>query len=442
MQTSIEQQTYLNTNKSQMQKLNNALAFLLAFCCLTPSFSLKTSITMAIIVMWFASIIIGKYMINALNSTRVYMYLGLLGFLLITIIIIVIRPDMNSGGLYTGLLTSVICLETLRNNLINRDVSALKNVALFSIVIYVLVLARALIIGGTNTDVYRLNKSSGVMNETIGNFGIYYSAVFTFPIGMFFLINKKSKKKILSLALMGVSFVLLIFAQYTISFIVEISILLIWLILAKTKDDKRLRILLLILIAVFIIVLVMFAEELLAQPLTSLVETLPKNSPIRQRLADVIRTLRGDITEGNLAVDRLTRYRDSMVNFLKNPLLGSNVLIALGGDASYLVGKPGHNSLIEIFSQYGLIFALPYYIAMFSLLNRMLKVWKKVYRKFYVLMVSIVTGYFLLALLNPIFNLFAMTWLIFNAIILLPLVFCDKQMSQKVYDELRSIGKL
>ena len=215
--------------KSSLQSLNNIAAFVLGFCCLTPTFEFKTYLVFVAIAVWGGSAGLGLYVTTILNCKQAYTYLGMIGWILITVAMMVFCPDMNSGGLYTGLLTSVICIETMKNNLINKDYAAIKWIAFFSFVLYIIVIGRALSLGGTDSDVYRLNKASGVMNEAIGNFGIYYSVVFTVPLGLFFAFKKNIKFRLVAVALLVLSLLLLFFAQYTIAFIVEISLLLIWL---------------------------------------------------------------------------------------------------------------------------------------------------------------------------------------------------------------------
>ncbi|MBE5733690.1 MAG: hypothetical protein E7347_01410 [Clostridiales bacterium] len=413
------------TNKKTNQQLiNNISAFILAFCCMVPSFSGKTIIVLFAMFLWGASAMLGKYSRYVFNSNENYIYLGMFGWGLMTIAIILIRPQLNAGGLYTGLLTSVICIETFRNNLINRDFSIIKALAFFTVVLYVIVLVRALLIGGFNSDVYRLNKTSGLMNESIGNFGIYYLIVFTIPVGLFFSFKKNCKYRLLALALTLVSILLLFAAQYAIAFITEISLLLIWFVITKTKENKSLRLISLVFITLLIVLLVLFVDELLVSPLTSIANSLPSSSPMKERLMDVVKTLQGDVGDNNLAVDRLTRYKDSLVSFFKNPLFGSNFENLFS--VVETEGKAGHNSVLEMLNQYGLVFGLPYFMLLISAFKKALNIWKNLNHSFYALLIAIIFAYFLLGLLNPIFNLFAMTWFLFNAIFVMPLVFDKK----------------
>ncbi len=412
--------------KSSLQILNNMAAFVLAFCCLTPTFVFKTYLVLIAMAVWGGSAIIGLYGPAVLKSKHVYMYLGIIGWIAITAAIIVFRPELNSGGLYTGLLTSAVCIETLRNNLINKDFYAIKWLAFFSLVLYVIVIGRALLLGGTDSNIYRLNKASGVMNETIGNFGIYYLVVFTVPFGLFFTFKKNTKYRWLAIVLTVLSALLFLFAQYTIAFIVEIALLLVWLVVAKTKNNKTMMLIWLTTIGLLIVALILFSDILLVKPLMALANSISKDSPMHERLMDIVKTLQGDISEDNLAVDRLSRYGDSLINFFKHPILGGNIYQLLGLTVGNTASKAGHNSVIELFNQYGLLFGIPYYLLMITQFKNLLTVWKKVDYGFYSLLTAVVVAYFILGLLNPIFNLFAMTWLLFNVLLVAPLIFSKR----------------
>lgn len=421
--------------KSSLQILNNMAAFVLAFCCLTPTFVFKTYLVLIAIAVWGWSAVFGLYGTAVLNSKRTYMYFGMIGWLLITAAMMIFRPEMNAGGLYTGLLTSVICIETLRNNLISKDFSVIKRLAFFSLILYVLILGRALFLGGTDSNVYRLNKASGVMNESIGNFGLYYLVVFTLPLGLFFAFKKKIKHRWLVIALAVVSLLLLLFAQYTIAFIVEIALLLIWLVIKQTKGNRSMMLMWLILIGIFIMTLVLFSDIILIKPLEALANSISQDSPMRERLMDVVKTLQGDVSEDNLAVDRLSRYGDSWKSFFQHPILGGNIYQLLGLTNGDVAGKAGHNSVIELFNQYGLLFGVPYYLLMITQFKRLLTVWKKVDYGFYSLLTAVVVAYFILGLLNPIFNLFAMTWLLFNVLLVAPLIFSKRNVFEAFCEE-------
>jgi hypothetical protein len=363
------------------------------------------------------------------------MYLGMVGWFGITIALMIFDPEANRGGLYTGLLTSVICIETLRNNLINKDFSAIKALAFFSIVLYIIVLGRALLIGWTNSSVYRLNKDSGVINEAVGNFGLYYLAVFTLPVGLFFSCKKRMKHRWLSFLLICVSLLLLLFAQYTIAFIVETILLLIWLVIIKTRNDTFIRTMWLTLISLFIVLLILFSDVLLVKPLMSLADSISQDSPMRERLMDIAKAIQGDTSADNLAVDRFSRYADSLKSFFKHPILGENIHRILGLSTKDVASKAGHNSVLELLNQYGLLFGVPYYLLMITLFKEILPLWKKVDYGFYALLQAIIIAYFVLGLLNPIFNLFAMTWLLFNAILVSPLLFSKKEVYELLYRE-------
>ena len=438
MEKSYSPKKLYDQQKTDWQVINNIAALILGACCLLPSFGGKTYVVFLAIAVWMATAFLGKYGSFVLTSSNAFMCIGMLGWMAITALIIVFKPELNEGGLYTGLLTGVICIETFRNNVINRDFSAIKLFAICSCILYIVVMARALIIGGTNSGVYRLNVNSGHVNEEIGNFGLYYSIIFTIPIALFFLFDKGSKDKWIAIALLIVSVLLLLFAQYTIAFIIEIATFLIWLAVAQgnKSGDKNAPIIWIAIIVIACLVLAIFAEDLLAKPLLNLANSLSKDSPIRERLQDIVLLIRGEVSDGNLATDRLERYRDSILGFFSHPILGTNLYSILGIDIGMEGMKAGHNSLFEIFKQYGLVFGIPYLMLLFSVFGKVLSVWKKIKPAFYNVLLAVIVAYFMLSCVNPIFNLFSMTWLFFNFIVVAPLAFNEKGLFEKFCMEL------
>lgn len=424
--------------KTDWQSINNIAAFVLGACCLWPSFGGKTLVVFVAIAVWIATAFLGKYGTFVLSSNNGFMYFGMLGWMLITALMIIVNPEFNAGGLYTGLMTGVICIETIRNNLINHDFSAIKTFAFCSCILYVIVIARALLIGGSDSNVYRLNITSGFINETIGNFGLYYSVVFTIPIALFILFDKGCKNKWLAFALLGVSVVLLLFAQYTIALIIEIATFFVWLSVAQgtKRENQKSSIIWIVIIVIVCIVVAVFAEDLLAKPLLKVANSLQEDSPIKQRLQDLVLLIRGESSDGNLAADRLERYRDSIMGFFSHPIFGGNIYSILGIELGGEITKAGHNSIFEMFRLYGLIFAIPYFMLIFSILKKILAVWKKIKIEFYSILLAVVVAYFMLSCLNPIFNLFSMSWLFFNFILVAPLAFNEKGLYEKFCMEL------
>ena len=79
---------------------------------------------------------------------------------------------------------------------------------------------------------------------------------------------------------------------------------------------------------------------------------------------------------------------------------------------------------------------------MITQFKNLLTVWKEVNYGFYSLLTAIVVAYFILGLLNPIFNLFAMTWLLFNVLLVAPLIFSKRDEFEAVCSKFVLVNKL
>lgn len=407
---------------------------LIALCTIGPSFRGKKILYALGILLWLALAAEGTFLQHILKGNGAKWILGMVPWVIMTVLVIVILPGLNSSSMYTSLLFSFISLIIVYKYIVDNDTGTLQFIARISLILYLVFLARAMIIAGNDSSIYRLNKASGIDNEKVGTFGIYYVAPLIMPIGFFYTVNYKGYRRIIGLIMCAITALLMVWAQYSIAFMLEFLIIAMY--LCAGKSGRLRKISLLILLVLFFLFILNF-DALVIKPLTTLMEDIPRTSPVKERLGDVIELFKGETKGDNMAVGRIERYLDSIRSFVKHPITGSLLLILFGFDVSG--GKAGHNSMFELLNQYG-IMAIPLYCFVYVFFKSAVRAWREIGHP-YVRTIKIVgIAAVVLSCLNPIANLFGLVWMMFAFVPFAPLLFCTDEERTRFGEALKHQG--
>ena len=380
-----------------------------AACCIAvwyvyPKFSANTLAGMALFVFWAMSL---SFRPNGFLSgrERLLRYLALLVWLAFVGVMIAVNTDDRFTGECKGIFLSIICLEVYRYYFDRKDFDALKTLCVVTLMIYMFTIARSLIIGGEDYGIYRQLTNF----EDVGSFATYYTAVFTVPTGLYLLAGRGFPvlARAAGLALVYLSVMITLRAQFTIALILLIALtFVIWPFVSMRRIG---RVLVLITIGAAVLICFTVGRELVSGLLIDFGAGFGKKSAFAMRITEIGYFIKGGHPEEAYdLLSRLNLYWASVVNFIKNPLLGGRFAIALG----YIDSTSDHNSLMYTFEAYGLIPAICFFVYCKYALANIFNYWKRRGGSFYKLVVSAAAAYIMLSCLNPTFQLFPLTWVI------------------------------
>lgn len=244
-----------------------------------------------------------------------------------------------------------------------NDNKILKNIAIITSILLIIVCVRTITLLYTHKNISRL-LATGIEIKSINTFGV---GGYAFIYGLSFVVvalvgilvkdkrYKNMSKENICLICMILLFIFTIYkAQYLISYIIlAIGMLIIFFNVNSLKK---------IAISILILIISLF---ILAYPMSKLLIKISnnmKNESIKMRIIEIAMVLSGEDVQETVDLNaRLKHYRESIDTFTKHPFFG-NLFNQDGGKIG------GHSFIFDQFAEYGVIGSIPIIIMLISVI--------------------------------------------------------------------------
>lgn len=248
------------------------------------------------------------------------------------------------------------------------------------------------------------------------NFGTYYAAVFVLGAGVWLLFSGRGWMRLMGAAAAGICALLLLRAQFTISILLALLLLLL---MGLYFLLRRPALFWLLAVSLFLCALLLMPElgTLLIRVSAGIDSPL-----VAERVLDLGLYLRGS-GESVHAATRMGLYEGDLQTFLRYPLTGS-ILAKLAG-LSHQTILGGHNSLLRLLAEYGVLFSTGFLVFAFGpVVHAARLAGSPSHRR---LWEPVATVYLILCCVNPTFNVPTLSFVMAAVLPLLGLLTLDRE---------------
>ena len=226
-----------------------------------------------------------------------------------------------------------------------------KNVMLlFLVVLYVIVLYNTFTVILENPDAIRhWEEFADMEDENIGNYYFVYSVPIVITGLSVCMARLKGFRKLICLGMIGILFVFLLLASYTLAVLIAALGLIMQIFLSLKSPITK------ILFVVAAVIGLFFVPDLLL----FISENAPSGN-MSVRFKELYSFFTAGDSSGYNLNGRLTLYKMSIEAFLNSPIIGNRSL-----------GFDGHATFLTVLSDTGIIGGIPFYYLLFSMNKRM-----------------------------------------------------------------------
>lgn len=362
----------------------------------------------------------GRQLLSKANVTR-YVFLCL--WLTVTVLyVLAYMHDAIFIGQLKATMLSLFCVEFIRYYYEREDWPFLKLLVWVTLLSYFAGAIMSINLIAADPEVLKRAVAYGAEDQSVGNFGTFYSAIFVFGCMLYLLIHQGKTLSIWLLAAGGmlVCGVMLYLGQFTISY------LMLFLLLALIGLNIALKSRQSVIFTICLLVTLSFLalKQDIAYSMMNLSSTV-QIAAVSDRLYDMGSYLLHGGT-GHTDV-RVSFYMGSIENFLRYPLTGTLSLQTMNTRVSTV--PSGHNSLFELFALYGVFIASCFLYFPVTVLRKILHAWKET--RYYPYLVASVTVYLVLSCINPTFNVQTLSFMMMVVVTSLPVLTMSRHQMTK-----------
>lgn len=298
-----------------------------------------------------------------------------------------------------------------------KDYNTLGKIALVSLIAYAVgalqtyygLLVYPLATRALAGSVWSINPEMGIKYQRmgIGGFGYIYAACFMLIAALYPIIKKSPVITIKYKLISAISFValslMILKASYTIALIISFLGIILVLIVKK-------RSYFIFYTMILFIILLLLPNTLFGEFFLKVAAIFSKNETVHTKFMDLASTFLYDSFDGE-TVYRVKLYSTSMGTFFKYPLFG--VYGPFGG-AVGIVGKDligGHSGWVDLLGLYGLFAGVPLFFALYFNIKKHLLFYKNSRYLGFMIVISFI--FLLLGIVNPIFTIFEIGFMVF-----------------------------